>query len=158
LGSPVRADAAGRFEIKALPPGRQYGIYASAKAFGQEQRNVEPSNTATNRVEFEPFQLLPADQRIAGVVLDDNDKPVARASIYCYGNRQPNLNAQADAEGRFSMGKVCAGPINLSANIRTGGYGNVSAEGGDTNITIRVSASQGMRRASPRTCTWRIRN
>ena len=150
LGAPVRADAEGRFEIKGLPPGRQYTINTSAKGFGQEQRNVAASDTATNRIELEPFQLMPADQRIAGVVLDDNDKPVARASIYSYGNKQPNLNAQTDAKGQFSLDKVCAGPIQLSANNQGGGYGNVTAEGGDTNITIRISSSPGMRMASPR--------
>jgi hypothetical protein len=79
LGPPVRTDAEGRFEIKGLPPGRQYSVNTSAKGFGREQRDVQASDTATNRVELEPFQLVPADQRIAGVVLDDNDKPVARA-------------------------------------------------------------------------------
>jgi hypothetical protein len=157
LGSPVRADAAGRFEIKGLPPGRQYGINTSARGFGQEQRNVEPSDTATNRVELEPFQLMPADQRIAGIVLDDNDKPVVRASIYSYGNRQPNLNAQTDAKGRFSMNKVCAGPIQLSCNSQGGGYANVNTEGGDTNIVIRLSARPGMRRASPLTASLKGR-
>ena len=151
LGAAVRADADGRFEIKGLPPGRQYSINTSAKGFGQEQRNVQGSETATNRVELESFQLMPANQRIAGVVLDDDDKPVVRASIYSYGNKQPNLNAQTDAKGQFSMDKICAGPIQLSANSRGGGYGNVTAEGGDTNITIRISASPGMRRAAPQT-------
>jgi hypothetical protein len=53
------------------------------------------------------------------------------------------------------MDKVCAGPIQLSANNRGGGYGNVTAEGGDTNITIRISASPGVRMASPRTASLR---
>jgi protocatechuate 3,4-dioxygenase beta subunit len=151
LGSPVRADVEGRFEIKALPPGRQYTVNASAKGFGQEQRNVPASDTATNRMELEPFQLVRADQRIAGVVLDDEEKPVPRASIYSYGARQPNLNAQTDAKGQFSMDKVCAGPIQLSANSRNGGYANVTAEGGDTNIVIRISTSRVVRRAEPQT-------
>jgi hypothetical protein len=142
LGSPIRADAEGRFEIKALPPGRQYSINTSAKGYGQEQRSLAASDTDTNRVELEPFQLMPADQRIAGVVLDDNDKPVARAYIYSYGNRQPNLNAQSDAKGQFSMDKVCAGPIQLSANNMGGGYGNVTAEGGDTNIVIHIGTQR----------------
>jgi protocatechuate 3,4-dioxygenase beta subunit len=151
LGSPVRTDAEGWFEIKGLPPGRQYNVNTSAKGFGQEQRNVEASATATNRVELEPFQLMPADQRIAGVVLDDNDKPVARAYIYSYGPKQPNLNAQTDAKGQFSLDKVCTGPIQLSANNQGGGYGNVTAEGGDTNIVIRISSARVMRRMEPPT-------
>jgi hypothetical protein len=100
---------------------------------------------------------MPADQRIAGIVLDDNDKPVVRASIYSYGNRQPNLNAQTDAKGRFSMNKVCAGPIQLSCNSQGGGYANVNTEGGDINIVIRLSARPGMRRASPLTASLKGR-
>jgi uncharacterized GH25 family protein len=146
LGSPFRADAEGRFEIKALPPGRQYSINTSAKGFGQEQRNVPASDTATNRIELEPFQLDLADQRIAGVVLDDNDKPVASASVFSQGPKQPNLNAQTDAKGHFAMDKVCAGTIRLFANSQRGGYANVTAEGGDTNIVIQISSSRVVRR------------
>jgi hypothetical protein len=149
LGSPVRGDAEGRFEIKALPPGRQYTVNASAKGFGQERKNVPASDTATNRLELEPFQLVRADQRIAGVVLGEDDKPVARASIYSYGDKQPNLNAQTDAKGQFSMDKVCSGPIQLSANSRNGGYANVMAEGGDTNIVIRITSRRVVSRAEP---------
>jgi hypothetical protein len=147
LGSPVRGDAEGRFEIKALPPGRQYTVNASAKGFGQERKNVPTSDTATNRLELEPFQLVRADQRIAGVVLGEDDKPVARASIYSYGDKQPNLNAQTDAKGQFSLDKVCSGPIQLSANSRNGGYANVMAEGGDTNIVIRITSRRVVSRA-----------
>ena len=157
LGPVVRADADGRFEIKGLPPGRQYSINTSAKGFGQEQRNVPATDAAANRVELDPFQLMPANQRIAGVVLDEDDKPVARASIYSYGNRQPNLNAQSDAKGQFTLEKVCAGPIQLSANSRSGGYANVTAEAGDTNIVIRISARPGVRSATPRTTSLRGR-
>jgi hypothetical protein len=151
LGSPVCADAEGRFEIKALPPGRQYTVNASAKGFGQERRNVPASDTATNRLELEPFQLVRADRRIAGVVLDEDDKPVARASIYSYGDKQPNLNALTDAKGQFSMDRVCTGPIQLSANSRNGGYANLMAEGGDTNIVIRVTSRRVVSRAEPQT-------
>jgi hypothetical protein len=73
LGPGVRTDAEGRFEIKGLPPGRQYSVNTTARGYGREQRDVQASDTATNRVELEPFQLVPADQRIAGVVLVDND-------------------------------------------------------------------------------------
>jgi protocatechuate 3,4-dioxygenase beta subunit len=154
LGFPVRADAEGRFEIKGLPPGRQYGVTASAKGYGQEYRHLPESDTQTNGVELEPFELMLADQRIAGVVLDDNDKPVARAYVYSYGNKQPNLNAQTDAKGRFTLDKVCAGPIQLSANNQGGGFGNVTAEGGDTNIVIRMGSARlagVVTRSSPQT-------
>jgi hypothetical protein len=151
LGAAVHADAEGCFEIKALPPGRQYTVNVSARGFGQVQRSAAAADEATNRVELEAFQLVRADRRLAGVVLDEDDKPVARASIYSYGNGQPNLNAQTDAKGQFSLEKVCAGPIQLSANSRGGGYANLRAEGGDTNMVIRLTSRGVVSRAELQT-------
>jgi len=153
LGTPVKADAEGRFEIKGLPPGRQYSVVASAKGYGQEDRTVEATEGETKRVELEAFELLLADQRVAGVVLDTDDKPVARAHVYCYGEKQPGVGGQTDTKGRFTIEKVCAGPIQISANTQGSGYGNVRTEGGDTNITIRISSGGVVRRSEVRRVT-----
>ena len=149
LGSPIRAGADGRFEVRALPPGREYVVNVSAKGFGQELRNVPAVEIATNRMELELFRLVRADKRIAGVVLDEEDKPVARASIYANGNGQPHLNVQCDAQGRFSLDRVCAGPIQLFVNSRNGGHANVAAEGGDTNVVIRLATTRTVAQAGP---------
>ena len=90
---------------------------------------------------MEPFELALADQRIAGVVLGADDKPVTAANIFGYGDGQPSVNGKTDAKGRFSLSGVCAGPIQLQANSPIGGFGNVGAEGGDTNITIQLGIS-----------------
>jgi protocatechuate 3,4-dioxygenase beta subunit len=148
LGAPVTADTEGRFEIKGLPPGRKYDVTASAKDFGQDRRSLEPSETEL-RLELEPLQLLVADQRIAGQVLDDEDKPVARASVYANGEKQPSLNATTDSQGRFSLDKVCAGSIRLHVNSPRGGYGNANVEGGDTNVVVHLSSSGVVRRSGP---------
>jgi hypothetical protein len=157
LGSAVRAGAGGRFVITALPPGRQYTVSISAKGFGQEQRNVPAADAATNHLELGPFTLVRANLRLAGVVLGEDDKPVARASIYTYGSSQPNLGALTDAKGQFSLGNVCPGPIQISANARGGGFGSVPAAGGDTNITIRLGVRPGIRMSSPRTTSLKGR-
>jgi uncharacterized GH25 family protein len=140
----VRADADGRFTFKALPRGRRYTVNASAKGFGQDNRSVEAPADET-RVELEPLQLLVADQRIAGVVLDADDKPVANATVGSYGGKQPSLNVTTDAKGRFAFDKVCAGPIQLYANCQgpTFRYGNTTTEGGDTNILFYLRSSSG---------------
>jgi len=145
LGSPVKVDAKGKFAIKGLPAGRKYGVTASATGFGQDNKTIEAADTATNRVELEILQLPLANLRLAGVVVDAEDKPVAGAMINSYGgNKQPQLNRRTDAKGRFSFEHVCVGPITLSANSPQGGeYGNVSAEGGDTNVTLRLGSQEG---------------
>jgi hypothetical protein len=150
LGEPQRVEANGHFEIKGLPAERRYTVNASAKGFGQDNRQATATGAENRRLELDPLQLAPADQRLAGVVVDDDDKPVARASLYTYGEKQPNLNGQTDAKGRFAFDKVCAGAIQISANNSRGGYANVTTEGGDTNVTIHLSASPGMRPMAPR--------
>lgn len=149
IGPNFRSGAEGRFEVKGLPTGRRYTVTVSANGFGQDNLSVEPSETATH-LELAPIQLLVADQRIAGVVLDDDDKPVSGANLSCYENKQPNLNGQTDTKGHFHFDKVCAGTINLSVNSPRGGYANVTAEAGDTNITVRVSSTPGRRSPGPR--------
>src|ERR1019366_56432 len=76
MGKPIRADAEGRFEINALPPGRHYGVIVSAKGYGRVTRDV-PQDAEGRRIVLEPCELALADQPIAGVVLDSDDKPIA---------------------------------------------------------------------------------
>ena len=144
IGVAAKADAQGRFALKGLPPGRRYGITVSARGFGQDNKTVEAADTSGGRVDLEPFQLAKANLRIAGVVLDADDKPVSGAYVNTFGGeKQPQLNVQSDAKGRFAFEHVCAGPINLSANSPRGGEnGNVSAEGGDTNIVIHLGSQE----------------
>ena len=145
LGQPTRADAEGRFEVKGLPPGLRYSLNVMAKGYGNDNRGVEPGDATTRRIDLDPFKLALADQRIAGVVVDDDDKPVRGASVHTYGNGQPNVNSQTDAKGRFAFDHVCAGPININANSPRGNaYGSTVAEGGDTNITVRLGVNEGM--------------
>jgi hypothetical protein len=148
VGTPARCDAEGNYEVNALPPGRRYGLNASAKGYGQDSRTIETPETDSGTTKVEPFELQVADQRIAGVVVDSDDKPVARAHIYTYGQKQPNLNAQTDNKGQFAFSNVCSGPIQVSASANRG-YANATVQAGDTNVTIRLGASGGSRRPAP---------
>jgi uncharacterized GH25 family protein len=155
LNQPTRGDAEGRFEVKALPPNRRYGFTVSAKGFGQETRDVQASDALAGRVDLDSFELLVANQRIAGIVVDENDKPVSGASINSYGqygrSKQPNVNGRTDAKGRFSFDQLCEGPISLSVNGPDNSYASTTVEAGDTNITIQLQPrSANVRRVSSR--------
>ncbi len=78
-----------------------------------------------------------ANLKLAGQVLDADDKPVAGAYVNLSGEGQPNANTRTDREGRFRFEHVCEGPAQLSANSQRS-FGNVSAEGGDTNVVLRL--------------------
>ena len=148
FGPPARADAEGRFEINALPAGRSFSLRLTAQGFGQDTCYVEAPEGDSRRVELEAVQLLAADQRIAGVVLDADDKPVGGAWVSTLSAKQPQVNGRTDSEGRFVLQHLCAGPIQLSVNTRHGLSGRATVEGGDTNISIRVALA-GARRAPP---------
>ncbi len=138
-GLAVNTNVPGRFEIPALPPGRRYGLYVSAPGYGQKYVSVEESDEA-KRIELDAAELKPANLKVAGQVLDADDKPVADAYVNSYGEGQPNANARTDKDGRFSFSGVCEGTVRLSANAKSS-HGSVAAEGGDTNVVLRLGES-----------------
>ncbi|MCX6902337.1 MAG: carboxypeptidase-like regulatory domain-containing protein, partial [Verrucomicrobia bacterium] len=129
----------GHFEITALPPGRRYSLYVSAPGYGQRYVNQVDASEA-RRIELDPVELRPANLKLAGKVVDADDKPVAGANVNLYGDGQPNGNVGTDHDGRFAFDKVCEGMVRLSANARSAS-GSISAEGGDTNVVLRLVGS-----------------
>ena len=57
LGKRIPADAEGRFEIKALPAGRRYGVSVSAKGYSRVSRFLD-QDAERRRIELEPCVLL----------------------------------------------------------------------------------------------------
>jgi hypothetical protein len=141
-GLVVGTNTPGRFEIPALPPGRRYGLSVSAPGYGQHFVNTVDSDEA-KRVEVDPVELKPANLKLAGQVLDAEDKPVSGVYVNLNGENQPNGNARTDREGRFRFDHVCEGTVRLFANARNT-FGNVAAEGGDTNVVIRLGEQSAM--------------
>jgi hypothetical protein len=142
-GDLATAGPDGKFEIKAVPPERRYVVTALAEGYGKRDVTVEPGAMKDNRFDAGQFKLVPATLSIAGVVVDPNDKPVAGAEIFGYGDGQPDLfNIQTDAEGQFIIKGVCPGPIQLNANARGGArlYGFIQTEGGATDLRLVISA------------------
>lgn len=133
-----RTNIPGQFEISALPPGRRYGITVSAPGYGQRQINDFTVATGPGRQELDPIELKPANLQMAGQVLDVDDQPVADTYVNLSGDGQPASGVSTDREGRFRFEHVCEGSAQISANNNSGSYGNISAEGGDTNIVLRL--------------------
>ena len=130
-------NAPGRFEIPAIPPGRKYGVMVSAPGYGQKGLYDVAASDEAGRMELEPFELKLANLKLAGQVLDADDKPVVGAYVNLQGEGQPNGNARTDREGRFRFEHVCEGAARISANAQRS-FGNMSAEGGDTNVVLRL--------------------
>jgi len=137
---PIRPDAQGRFEVTALPPGRKYSLDATAKGYGSANRSIPP-DAETNRIEVETCVLKVADRKLAGEVVDAEEKPAVRAYVHMYGQGQPNGSVRTDDKGRFKFDAVCEGSVQLSASVQSA-YGNARAQAGDTNVVIRLGVRQ----------------
>jgi len=149
----AKTDAQGKFEVSAIPPEHRYGVIAMAEEYGQKQVEVHAAGAVDNRLDAGQLELAIANLSVSGVVVDVNDKLVTGARVNCFGgDGQPQRDTQADAEGKFTLGKVCAGRIRISANVggETTRYGSVETEGGATNVRIVVSESSSSTRYIPK--------
>jgi protocatechuate 3,4-dioxygenase beta subunit len=132
--------APGQFEIPALPPGRKYGVIISAPGYGQIQNHNLNISADPGRQELDPVELKPANLKLAGQVLDADEKPVAGCYVNLNGDGQPSDHVRTDREGRFAFEHVCEGPARLQASSQNF-YGNITTEGGDTNVVLRLGQS-----------------
>jgi hypothetical protein len=103
------------------------------------------------------MQLFFANLSVTGTVKDDQGRPMAQVTVHCSGRDQPSCWAQTDIQGRFTLDKVCAGPIYLSATARSGErwvLGQARTEGGATGVEIvirdpRPAPPGGLKDAAP---------
>jgi len=105
-----------------------------------------------NRLDIGTITLAVANLSVSGVVVNDEDKPVAGAEIYCYGDNQPSRRTQTDTDGKFTLENVCAGKIRISAN-KSGTprlYGSTETEGGATDVQIVISQRSSSTRYQPK--------
>jgi hypothetical protein len=124
-----------------------YTVFATAKGHGRQQQGID-LDSATDRLELEPFTLKAADQVIAGQVIDDRERPVSGAHVSVSGDDQPDGSATTDSKGRFRF-MVCEGRVRLFVSGQNG-YANISADPGDTNIVVQLSRSGSSDQDSPR--------
>jgi len=143
----------GTFEIKAIPPEREYAVTIAADGYGKQEISVNSLDLKENRHDLGRVKLALGDLSVSGLVVDPNDNPVAGADVSASGAGQPDLrNIQTDAQGRFTIKGVCPGPIRLSVSSRGPSllYGYAQAEGGATDVRIIVSERRSAQPGVPR--------
>jgi protocatechuate 3,4-dioxygenase beta subunit len=132
----------GVFEVKAIPPEREYAVTVSADGYGKQEVPIATLGPKENRHDIGRVKLVPSDLSVSGIVVDPNDQLVAGAEISAFGEGQPDLReVQTDAQGRFTIKGVSPGSLRLSA--RSSGpprlYGYAQAEGGATEVRITIA-------------------
>jgi protocatechuate 3,4-dioxygenase beta subunit len=146
-------DADGAYEIVAVPPAREnwrYSIEVGAQGYGPtELRDLPFDSAVAQRVEVQPVALAPANLSISGVVVDANGASAAGLPIFISGPRgsdtagQPSRRTVSDAQGRFAVDGVCAGPLRIQAGWggRQPGPGMLDAQGGDRDVKVILGRS-----------------
>ena len=154
VNQPAQTDAGGRAEISAMPQATRYSLSVTAKGYGSANPQAQDIEAASGRFEFPTVELKVADRKLAGQVLGTDGKPAAGVQVNINGNGQPNGFVSTDAKGNFKFDQVCEGFIMVQANYQ-GTFGNVQANGGDTNVVLRLGENQGFagNRALPQITT-----
>jgi protocatechuate 3,4-dioxygenase beta subunit len=132
----------GTFEVQAIPVGRQYEVTATAKGYGTQDVSLHASRLTPDRQDVGQFKLPLADLSISGIVVDEEGKPVADATVHIFDGSLPRHGeVRTDAEGKFTIQGVPAGPSLLVARTRGPTYlhGSIRANGGATGARIVVS-------------------
>jgi uncharacterized GH25 family protein len=139
---PTITDKEGKFEIRAIPVDNKYNINATAEGYGENHSDeINTKDAVNNHLDVGTITLLVANLSVSGMVVDDNDKPVAGVSIFGYGDNQSRRFTQTDMDGKFTLKNVCAGKIRIRADKegipRLFGY--IETEGGATDVSIGIS-------------------
>ncbi len=135
-------DPEGRFTHKPIFPTER--IFARAKGYSVNSAVAE--NVAAGGP---PARVTIALERIApvtGVVVGPDGRPVARAAVFngelprSERDRERALLATTDAEGRFTLETLPAGPSRIVAHHEVLGYGEAMTAGeNDTAETLTVT-------------------
>ncbi len=134
----------GVFSASALPRGVRYIVRASAAGHGSSTNELSAAETQTGALELPGFVLKPANLQVAGQVLGPDGQPAWGATVFVRGEGQPTRAAvTTSSDGRFVIGQLCEGPVEVSASFRPGTGGPVAANtstparAGDMNISLR---------------------
>ena len=139
----LKSDTEGNFEIKGLPLGHKYSVTATAKGYRTNTIEVSSGNVPDNHIDIGPIVLDRGRFSVSGIVVDKKGKPVANASVNCYGENQVKIHTKTDAKGRFTANGIFEGSVLIytipPSRDSTGQlwyYGQKRSWSGATNVKI----------------------
>jgi len=137
----VTTDATGRYTFDRVPVGPKCKVAVSAPGYANQQYvwwAMEPF-----ALKVSDFVMVPADQVISGVVVDETGKPVAGAVVDASGEGMDFRikAATTDAAGKFEIKDLPKSRILLYA--RHADLGNfASVQAGDRNVKIALEKDE----------------
>ncbi len=136
----VETDAEGRFEMRALPPGYDYGLLARNIGYRPGHAEVRSDGVRDNRIDGVSIVLASGEFSVSGVVVDADGKPVPNVRVYCTGKGQVGITSHTDADGKFKADGIFEGQVEVIANIRANDgrwlSGGIDTKAGATNVRV----------------------
>jgi hypothetical protein len=146
VGVEVISDIEGYFEITAVPEESDdygYRINIDAEGYSQVDYYRVPEFTSSKeRIDLEPFVLIPANLSVSGKVVDSKGNPIPRIPVFSRSpgsdEIQPERTVISNNEGRFVIRGVCEGPVRLQGGFPKNDMqpGFLVCNGGDEDVTI----------------------
>lgn len=140
----TRTDSQGYYRLETVTPltsGFHYHLRFEAEEFGPTLYKLTEPMKPGEEVTIPDMQLVTLDSYISGVVLDENDNPVARKPVFVSSGRGgfPISKATStDEQGRFKVKRIPEGPVTIQAGFGLGSdAANISAHSRD-NVPIKL--------------------
>ncbi len=137
----AETDDTGNFEIRAIPAGHNYNIYASAEGYGQKDVEAHADNAVDNHLNIETLMLPVANLSVSGQIVDTQGNPVPNARVEGSGEDQPRPNTLSDTQGNFTLDGLCAGLVYIRVDVDRSGKrlsARVHTDAGATGIKIVI--------------------
>lgn len=150
VGAEVFTGTDGRYEIPAVPPQRKDIYYINVIAIGYCPLHLEKISIAAasgNQVNIKPLVLQPLNMSISGVVVDAEGRPAVGKRVSVRGlhgakEGQPGRLTITDTEGKFTIDRICKGPLRLQAgDARDKDVAFLEAQAGDKDVKIVLGQS-----------------
>ncbi len=137
----VETDNSGNYEIRAIPAGRNYNIYASANGYGQKDIEAHTDNAVDDHLSIETLTLPPANLSVSGKIVDAQGNPLPDVRVSGSGEDQPNPNTLTNEHGDFTLKGLCEGTVYIRVDVNQGGKSlsaRVHTDAGASGISIVV--------------------
>ena len=124
-----------------LQSGFHYYLSFDATEFGPTSYTLTERMKPGEEVTIPDMQLVTLNAFISGVVLDENDNPVARVPVFVgsgSGGAHIGRGTSTDEHGRFKFNRIPEGPVTLQSGFGQGPDGAyIYAHSGD-NVPIKL--------------------
>ncbi|MFT3775174.1 MAG: carboxypeptidase-like regulatory domain-containing protein [Minicystis sp.] len=147
LGLGARTGSDGRFEVRGVRAG-SYEIRASPlRWWGPRDIHPERVTVVEGAPPPEVRLVLPARHHLAGRVLDELGRPLARAQVVIRQAREPGGTFQVGDDGRFAVEGLMAGKVHLSVGF--GSTFELPIRAGEADPTLPIDHEVTLTVAAP---------